>query len=84
MAGEGPERKSDRGDGAVDREDGDAARQRPPAAPRSGVVPQSLDRRCNQVGEDEGQERHEQHAGCGELIEDDREDDERRERERWW
>ncbi len=51
------------------------ARQRPPASV-TPLTPQPRGRRGNQVSQDERQERHQQDAGGGELIEDDGQYDE--------
>ena len=69
---ERPHREQDRGDEPVDHEGRQAARQRSSSARPRRRASQPLRGGCDQVGQDERQERHQEHTGGRELIEDDR------------
>ena len=77
MAGKRPQRKRHRRDEPVNHQDRKAARERPPSAPGAAALCRSRSTAgAIRVREDERQEDDEQHAGGGELIEDDGEDHE--------
>ena len=79
---ERPHRNGDGGERAVEGERRQPARQRPALSRRRRGIAQPFGRGREQVGEHERQERHQQHAGRGELVEDHGQHDERHDQRR--